>query len=95
MGMSGQLFLDMMEIPSNKLRMLNYVEMQAFSLVGEDPGYGEWIRARSHSKDVEQARKESDAWHDRQNAFIEQYYPTAQPLDCMKGFTEPDPHPLK
>jgi hypothetical protein len=46
MGMSEQLFQAMMAVRSDDARKLTVAEMKAVSLVGEDPGYVEWMRAK-------------------------------------------------
>jgi len=50
MGMSERLYQAMMNVPSSEIRFLSYEESKAFSLAGEDPGYGEWVRARNVAK---------------------------------------------
>lgn len=45
MGMSEQLFQAMMAVRSDDARTLTIAEMKAMNLVGEDPGYVEWMRA--------------------------------------------------
>lgn len=47
MGMSDQLFQAMMVVRSDDARTLTLSEMKAFNMVGEDPGYAEWMRAKA------------------------------------------------
>jgi hypothetical protein len=47
MGMSDQLFQAMMAVRSDDARTLTLNEMKAFNLVGQDPGYAEWMRAKA------------------------------------------------
>jgi len=46
MGMPGQLYLEMMKTPSNKIKMPSEEETKNFSLEGVDPAYQEWRRAK-------------------------------------------------
>lgn len=46
MGISDQLFNQMMQIPSNKIRWLIEDEAKQMRLIGQDPGFFEWDRAR-------------------------------------------------
>jgi hypothetical protein len=46
MGMSEQLFQAMMAVRSDEARTLTLAEMKDINLVGEDPGYVEWMRAK-------------------------------------------------
>lgn len=50
MGSSDDLFNQMMKIPSNKIRWLREVEAKEFRLVGEDPAFAEWDRARMKNR---------------------------------------------
>jgi hypothetical protein len=47
MGMSEPLFRAMMAIPSSEVRIVRYDEMKEWGLVGEDPGYAEWLKAKN------------------------------------------------
>lgn len=47
MGMPEQLYASLMQVPSGTLRYLSAAEAQSLGLVGEDPAYAEWIRARA------------------------------------------------
>lgn len=95
MGMSGQLFIEMMRVPSNKIRMLSYQELNGFSLVGEDPGYDEWVRAKNVAKYGEQKMKEFDAWLDRRDPFVTQCQSSGRSvLDCNAEFDRRYPNPV-
>lgn len=50
MGMSGALFQEMLQVPSDQGRTLNSEEMARFGLVGWDPAYQEWLKARNATR---------------------------------------------
>jgi ATP-dependent protease ClpP protease subunit len=47
MGLPEQLFASLMQVPSGKMRWLSDREAKSLGLIGEDPAYAEWIRARA------------------------------------------------
>jgi ATP-dependent protease ClpP protease subunit len=50
MGVADSLFNQMMQIPSNKLKWLEEYEAKEMRLVGEDPAFAEWDRARMQDR---------------------------------------------
>ena len=46
MGMSDRLFERMLRIPSNTIEWLKISEAKELGLIGEDPAFAEWVRAR-------------------------------------------------
>jgi hypothetical protein len=98
MGMSENLFAQMMRVPSNGSRRLQYQEMQDMNLVGEDPGYMEWLRARNVVKYGEPALKAYETWLKRQNEFSASCRRRSDPaeyLRCSKEFEQREPSPLR
>jgi len=45
MGVSDDLFLAMLRVPSGQVRYLTAEEIRSFGLEGEDPAYAEWLKA--------------------------------------------------
>ena len=96
MGMPDQLFVEMMQVPSNKIRMLTFEEMERFSLVGEDPAYAEWRRAQLVAKYGEQKVEEYDRWMERVEAFVNQCGAAGRSLgDCVNEAGHRYPSPLR
>lgn len=67
MGMSDELFDQMMRVPSNKVRWLREDEAKKLRLVGDDPAFAEWDRARMKERYL----PEFVEWKDRFNECIE------------------------
>jgi len=49
MGMPEDLFKEMLKVPSDEGRVLSYAELQDLTLVGWDPAYQEWLKAKGQS----------------------------------------------
>lgn len=50
MGMSGKLFQEMMQQPSEKVHLLGAARLKTLGLEGSYPAYEEWLRANSHQQ---------------------------------------------
>lgn len=50
MGLADDLFHSMMRVPSNDSQMLEHEYAERVSLLGNDPAYDEWIRARASQR---------------------------------------------
>jgi hypothetical protein len=96
MGMSDRLYTEMMKISSQQIRVLTYTELEDFSLVGRDPGYEEWTRARSVAKYGEKAMKKWDAWFARSTAFVNQCLASGRSIEACAAADDRrhDPNPL-
>jgi hypothetical protein len=96
MGMSEQVFLEMMKVPSNRLRRLGYQEMESMALIGEDPGYEEWIRAKGLSRYGEKGLGSLDAWRERSFTFFHDCVAFGRELyECAVETDRQYPNPLK
>ena len=70
MGISDGLYQEMLAIPSNKMKILTYMEMKQWHLDGEDPGYAEWLRARKIEQFGETAVIQHDQYVEESFAFF-------------------------
>jgi len=68
MGIRGTLFDEMLRIPSHKVRYISRHAAEEFNLLGDDPAYAEWRRARELMKPGRTppagVREEDDPWAD-------------------------------
>lgn len=64
MGISDSVFSDMLKVPSHKVRFVYQDYAEEHGLVGVDPGWEEWERARRIRRDGEPAVKALDRWKD-------------------------------
>jgi hypothetical protein len=96
MGMSDQLFIEMMKVPSNEIRMLSYDELEAFSLVGQAPGYEEWTTARNAAKYADEKMIKFDAWLAREAEFMNGCRASGQSFEACAAAerNRGDPNPL-
>lgn len=62
MGMSDQLFQAMMAVRSDDARTLTLNEMKTFNLMGEDPGYAEWMRAKAKTPQLTPSAPVPEGW---------------------------------
>jgi hypothetical protein len=102
MGESDALYQAMMRVSSAEIRWLTYSEMKAMNLVGQDPAYAEWLRARNIARYGQAAVEKFDAWLTRQHAYVDRCaqtrprsedYMTAR-IACDTIFQRTDPNPL-
>lgn len=47
MGIADQVFSDMLRVPSQEIRFVSPHYAEQYRLVGEDPAWAEWMRARA------------------------------------------------
>lgn len=62
MGMEDQLFADMLGIPSNRVRTIDRAYGERVRLIGIDPGFEEWVRARKREQHGEQYLRQEDLY---------------------------------
>lgn len=79
MGMSDDLFRRMLSIPSQKIEYIDRKLAESVGLIGEDPAYAEWLRAKDVERLGEEQVKQRDRFVECLNAGI--LYET-----CLKRF---------
>ena len=101
MVMSDDLFNAMMQVSSGEGRVLSSVEMKHMNLIGEDPGYAEWLRAKNVAKYGEKTWVQFEAWVKQNNAYIQRCIALKSNVDeetalvaCDKEFRGQYPSPL-
>jgi hypothetical protein len=101
MGMPERLYQEMMKVPSSEIRVLSYDESKFFNLSGEDPGYGEWIRAKNIAKYGKTKMKEFDAWLTSEKEYMTRCTGSSSKFDeklwlqCAEEFESRFPNPIK
>lgn len=70
MGISDKVFTDMLRIPSQKVRMVDRDYAKEHGLVGTDPGFEEWWRARKIRNEGEARVKAYDQLGDCYNSNV-------------------------
>lgn len=99
MGMSDSLFSQMMKVPSHKGRRLTYAELETMNLVGHDPAYMEWQRARNVVRFGEARMRGHDEWLKRSEAHYAKCLKRRDDVEewrrCGKLLDAIDPNPLR
>jgi len=101
MTLSDQLFNEMMKVPSSGIRLLQYEEVLALNLTGQDPGYAEWVRAKNVAKYGEELANAREKWLEQERAAIERCVGSipgpsddSALLNCALEFERSNPDPL-
>ena len=103
MGMSDQLFLEMMKVSSRDVRTLSDTEMETLNLLGSDPGYDEWLRARNVAKYGEALWRQYEDWVQRETAYGQACVATRPQSEdelqswsyCLKQFGRTEARPAR